>query len=133
MLCATFAIWKFSWVEEGKVLAKSTEDGYIVGASFRNREERERALANIRATDRGMIDIECPAEPNRDFFPLAQVLPEGMEAELTAMMSGDRMIYEDYISKMATRMEADPDPDYIFQLSPEQYEEAVKLRKRRPS
>jgi hypothetical protein len=134
-MIALFAkIWKHSFLEEARVLARATTGGYIVLAAFLDAAARDRAVENIRRTGTNAMDTECPPPATRGggFLPPAHAIPHDI-IDPAMVIACDEDMVEAYEESIATRMKDNPGSDFIFpDLSPEAYQKVLERLRRKP-
>ena len=132
---STAMIYKFCFILNGRILSRTTRDGFIIMGAFLDEKSRDAAIANVRALGKTAAMLECPVPETRGqgFGPLAGTVPSYVFPAIAAAMSGPDAIeaMEDFI---ADRMEtADGTESFVFpDLSPEHYEAVVQRRRRKP-
>ena len=133
---SVFALWKYSWMENGQLLGKKGKDHYLFLLSFLSEPEAERFEENFSQDEAcqhlGEFSI---AEGSKDeYAPLGDLLPPKVMETLTERISRDPDLAMQFIQGLVERDEAHPDEDYIFQL-PEQVKEAYRhhRQKHKPS
>jgi hypothetical protein len=138
-----FTIYKHAFMENARILAEKTklaspigqQNGYTVVAAFPDSEARDRAFENIRTARPEMNAFEHPVPQSLGRLrPVGAVFPGGVDRELARRMADDADMREFWVEGIATRMqEHGEDRCFVVpDLSPEQYEEVMERRRRKP-
>ncbi len=129
---SVFALWKYSWMENGQLLARKRKDHYLFQLSFLSEPEAKRFEENFSQDPASQHILEfSPSEDRKDeYAPLGDLLPPKVMETLTERISGDSDIAMQFIQGLVERDEANPDEDYVFQL-PEEVKEEYRHHRQR--
>ncbi len=130
------ALWRFSWLENGQLLAKKGKDHYLFLLSFLSEPEAERFEENFSQDPASQRILEfSPSEDRKDeYAPLGELLPPKVMETLTERISGDPDVAMQFVEGLVERDETHPGENYVFQL-PEEVKKAYRhyLEKYKPS
>ena len=130
------ALWKFSWLENGQLLAKKGKDHYLFLLSFLSEPEAERFEENFSQDEASQHLVEFSPEEGRkdEYAPLGELLPPKVMETLTERISGDPDVAMQFVEGLVERDETHPGENYVFQL-PEEVKKAYRhyLEKHKPS
>ena len=127
-------LFKFTWLENARLLAKVDGDEHLVLVSFLDAAAAERVRENLKRNE--VADVtECAVPEAREqvFKPWGYVFPKRVGDTVAYRVSLDPDMRETYAEGIADRMDREPEGDYIFpDLSPQEYEAIRSLQKGRP-
>jgi hypothetical protein len=124
-----FALFKFAWLENARLLARREGQNYYFLASFLSEVEAARFTENFafhKPTVLWLVPFEAADE--RGFVPWGQVVPKDVVARLTARLAADEDLEDASIASVIERDRQDPHGDYLFTL-PEKSKERWLERK----
>ena len=133
---SVFALWKFSWLENGQLLAQKETDHYLFQLSFLSEPEAERFEENFSQDEacQHLLEFSLEERDKEEYAPLGESLPPKVMETLTEQISLDPDVAMQFIQGLVERDEAHPDEDYVFQLPEEVKEEYRSYRgKHKPS
>ena len=126
--------FKFSYLENGRTLARHHDGRYEFLLSFLSEEQRARAKENI---DKNVIAAKAPAHEVpatlAGWQPWGRVLPQMVLQSVSLQGAGDAELTESQGLGLLTRQEIDPEGDYVIpNLTPEEaaYWRQVRDRKK---
>ena len=135
LLAAMFSIWKFGFLANARILARSDGSHYVILLSLLDQSSADSVRANLKRQPIEEIE-ECgiPALRGEGFVPWGQILPNPISEKCVMMLSMDADLVEVLETDTARRMDEHPGEEFIIpDLSPERYQ-AVKERKgKKPS
>ena len=135
LLVAMFSIWKFGFLANARILARSEGSHYMILLSLLDHRSAESVRENLKRQPIEEIE-ECgiPALRGEGFVPWGQILPNPISEKCVMMLSMDADLVEVLETDTARRMDEHPGEEFIIpDLSPERYQ-AVKERKgKKPS
>jgi hypothetical protein len=124
-----FALFKFAWLENARLLARREGQNYYFLASFLGEEEAARFMENFTSRKPTVAWLRpFEAADERGFVPWGQVVPKDVGARLTARLAADEDLEDASIASMIERDRQDSDGDYLFTL-PEKTKERWLERK----
>ena len=133
---SVFALWKYSWIEDGQLLAKKGKDHYLFQLSFLSEPEAERFEENFSQDEacQHLLEFSLEEGSKDEYASLGESLPPKVMETLTERISGDPDIVMQFSQGLVERDETHPDEDYVFQLPEEVKEEYRHFReKHKPS
>ncbi len=133
---SVFALWKYSWMENGQLLAKKRKDHYLFLLSFLSEPEAERFQENFSRDEacQQLLEFSLEEGSKDEYAPLGELLPPKVMEALIERISGDPDVAMQFVQGLVERDEAHPDEDYVFQLPEEVKEEYRHFReKHKPS
>ncbi len=133
---SVFALWKYSWMENGQLLAQKKKDHYPFLLSFLSEPEAGRFEENFSQDEacQHLLEFSLQEASKEEYAPLGELLPPKVMENLTERISADPDVAIQFIQGLVERDEAHPDEDYVFQLPEEVKEEYRHFReKHKPS
>ena len=133
---SVFALWKYSWLEDGQLLAKKGKDHYLFLLSFLSAPEAERFEENFSRDEacQQLLEFSLEEGSKEEYAPLGELLPPKVMETLTERIRSDPDVAMQFVQGLVERDEAHPDEDYVFQLPEEVKEEYRHYReKHKPS
>jgi hypothetical protein len=126
---ALFAITKFGWIANARVLAKAGKTQYQILVNVLDEESATSVRQNL-AEHPDIVPCEVPAGRGDGFVPWGHVLPSGVQEEIALRIASDADIEEFDAAMTARRMDQFPGEEFLFpDLSPEEYARVKKAPK----
>ena len=126
---ALFAITKFGWIANARVLAKAGKARYQLLVNVLDEESATSVRQNL-AGHPDIVPCEVPAGRGAGFAPWGHVLPSGVQEEIALRIASDADIVEFDAAMTARRMDQCPGEEFLFpDLSPEEYARVKKAPK----
>ncbi len=133
---SVFALWKYSWMENGQLLAQKRKDHYLFQLSFLSEPEAKRFEENFSqdGASQHLREFSLQEGSKDEYAPLGDLLPPKVMETLTERVSGDPDVAMQFVEGLVERDETHPGENYVFQL-PEEVKEAYRhyLEKHKPS
>ena len=131
---AACQLFKYAFLENGRLLAYSDGQDYVLVANLLDESAAGRLRANLLQNQTPDLKLcDTPADAARRVKPWGQVLPGQIEDILSTRLAGDPDVVTAIRQGHAERMDRDPDGDYVFpNLSDEEYEAIKAERSKKP-
>ncbi len=133
---SVFALWKYSWMENGQLLAQKRKDPHLFQLSFLSEPEAERFEENFSQDEacQHLLDLSIEERDKEEYAPLGELLPPKVMETLTERISLDPDVAIQFVEGLVERDETHPGENYVFQL-PEEVKKAYRhyLEKHKPS
>ena len=88
---SVFALWKYSWMENGQLLAQKKKDHYLFLLSFLSEPEAERCEENFSQDEacQHLLEFSIEERDKDEYSSLGELLPPKVMETLTEQISGD--------------------------------------------
>ena len=133
LAAVALSFFKFSYLENGRTLARHHDGRYEFLLSFLSEEQRARAKKNI---DKNVIAAKAPAREVpatlTGWQPWGRVLPEMVLQSVSLQGAGDAELTESQALGLLARQEIDSEGDYVIpNLTPEEADYWRQVRDRK--
>jgi hypothetical protein len=126
-----FALFKFAWLENARLLAQRKGANYYFLLSFLTEPEAARFVENFARHKTTAFLLEpFEVRDTRGFVPWGGIVPWDVAADLTARLATDEDLQHHVMDSLIERDRETPQPDYLFALPEETKEEWLEHKRR---
>jgi hypothetical protein len=130
---AACRLFKYAFIENGRLLAFSDGQDYVLVANLLDESSAGRLRANLLQNPADLKLCDTPGDAARRVKPWGQVLPGHIEDVVGTRLAQDPDVVNAIRQGQAERMDGDPDGDYVFpNLSAGEYEAVKAERTKKP-